>query len=321
MTPNSAHHKKSFSSKVAGTLRVPSAKPRPLILQQRHTECAYYRRGFTLVELLVVIAIIGILVALLLPAIQAAREAARRTQCLNNIAQIGLAIHHYEFNIEHLPPGVVNPEGPIRSEADGQDVSWTVQILPYLEQYNAYRLFDQETGAYAPVNSRIRKLPISILRCPSYPGTMRNEDETAALGCYAGCHHDIEAPIDAENNGLLFLNSAVRYIDILDGSSQTILIGEMIPDDIIGLGWVSGTRATLRNTSKFEEWKNRSRRIAEEIPPPGSLEVGGFGSNHPGGANFVMADGSTRFISDGIDPKVYRNLGNRADGELIEEWY
>jgi prepilin-type N-terminal cleavage/methylation domain-containing protein len=90
----------------------------------------FSRRGFTLVELLVVIAIIGILVALLLPAVQSAREAARRVQCLNNVAQLGLAVHNFEFHFEHLPPGVVNPDGPIRSEPQGQHVSWIVQILP-----------------------------------------------------------------------------------------------------------------------------------------------------------------------------------------------
>ena len=93
--------------------------------------------GFTLVELLVVIAIIGILVALLLPAIQAAREAARRTSCLNNVMQLGLAVHNYEFNFETLPPGVTDTKGPIRNEPQGHHVSWIVQILPFMEENDA----------------------------------------------------------------------------------------------------------------------------------------------------------------------------------------
>ena len=114
------------------------------------------RRAFTLVELLVVIAIIGILIALLLPAIQAAREAARRTSCVNNQAQIALAIHNYEFHFETLPPGVTNPTGPIRSEPEGIHVSWIVRILPYMEEKTLWKHFDQALGAYAPANWRAR---------------------------------------------------------------------------------------------------------------------------------------------------------------------
>jgi prepilin-type N-terminal cleavage/methylation domain-containing protein/prepilin-type processing-associated H-X9-DG protein len=276
--------------------------------------------GFTLVELLVVIAIIGILVALLLPAIQAAREAARRCSCMNNITQLGLAVHHYEFNHEHLPAGVLNPEGPIRSEPEGQHVSWIVQTLPYFEQPNAYRQFDQEAGAYARENEPVRKLSLRLLMCPSFPGNEINEDETAALGTYAGCHHASEAPIDDNNNGLLFLNSQLRYTDILDGSSQTILLGEMLPRET-SLGWVSGTRATLRNTSRQEEYRRRWPGNPEPAKEPGPLEVGGFGSAHPGGANFVFADGSTHYISEDIDPKVFAQLGDRADGKLLKEFW
>src|SRR6476646_8785498 len=99
------------------------------------------RRAFTLVELLVVIAIIGVLVALLLPAVQAAREAARRVSCVNNITQLGLSLHNYEFHYESLPAGVTNPEGPIRNEPQGIHVSWIITILPYLEQNAVYRKF------------------------------------------------------------------------------------------------------------------------------------------------------------------------------------
>src|SRR6478672_7261874 len=106
--------------------------------------------GFTLVELLVVIAIIGILVALLLPAIQAAREAARRTSCVNNEVQVALAIHNYEFHFETLPPGVTNPTGPIRSEPVGNHVGLIVRIPPYMEEQILWKHFDASLGAYAP---------------------------------------------------------------------------------------------------------------------------------------------------------------------------
>ena len=214
------------------------------------------RQGFTLVELLVVIAIIGILISMLLPAVQAAREAARRVTCLNNMSQLGLAVHNHEFATEYLPAGVINPDGPIRSEPIGQHVSWTVQILPYIEQSTAYRMFDQEAGAYALDNAEVRRLQVSVLLCPSFGGNELNEDQTAGISNYAGCHHDVEAPIDVDNHGLLFLNSRLRYRDILDGSTNTILIGEMLPDRDT-LGWVSGTRATLRNTGSFEDFNTR----------------------------------------------------------------
>jgi len=208
-------------------------------------------RGFTLVELLVVIAIIGVLVALLLPAVQAAREAARRTACLNNVTQLNLAIHNFEFHFESLPPGVTNADGPIRNEPKGTHVSWIVTILPYFEQNALAKHFDQVAGAYADANAPVRAAQISATQCPSSPVPYTNEAGTVARSAYAGCHHDAEAPIDKDNHGLLFLNSKIHYSDIFDGSTMTILLGEALTSRD-GLGWVSGTRATLRNTSTIE---------------------------------------------------------------------
>jgi prepilin-type N-terminal cleavage/methylation domain-containing protein/prepilin-type processing-associated H-X9-DG protein len=279
------------------------------------------RRGFTLVELLVVIAIIGVLVALLLPAVQSAREAARRTSCLNNVTQLGLSLHNHEFHFESLPPGVTNPDGPIRNEPQGIHVSWIVKVLPYLEQNILFRRFDQAAGAYADANAEVRGVQISILRCPSDPMPFVNQAGTIARSCYAGCYHDTEAPIDKDNHGLLFLNSNVRYSQIYDGSTMTILLSEAItsPD---GLGWVSGTRDTLRNTSVIEQsqpyLQQRSGQGQEE--KVGSLFVGGFGSHHPGGITVAFADGSSRFLSHNTAPAVLRLLGNRADGEIIKEF-
>jgi prepilin-type N-terminal cleavage/methylation domain-containing protein/prepilin-type processing-associated H-X9-DG protein len=281
------------------------------------------RRAFTLVELLVVIAIIGILIALLLPAIQATREAARRTSCLNNITQLGLAVHNYEFNFESLPPGVTDAKGPIRNEPQGLHVSWIVKILPYMEERVIFRKFDQSAGAYAAVNAQVRATPLSIAMCPSYPGEEMLKDGTIAITTYAGCYHDVEAPIDVDNHGLLFLNSHVRFDEIYDGSTHTLLIAETLerPDD---LGWVSGTRSTLRNTNKIEipvpqfqqprpaEEETDKKDVAE------SLFVGGFGGHHPGGFNATFADGSAHFVTEDIDPAVWRLVGNRADGEIVK---
>jgi len=277
------------------------------------------KSAFTLVELLVVIAIIGILVGLLSPAVQAAREAARRCQCMNNMSQLGLAVHTHELNTEHFPSGVINENGPIRNEPIGRHVSWIVQILPQMEQSALFSHFDQATGAYAAENQDAQRRTIPTIICPSSPENSRVGDEqSVAVSNYAGCHHSTESPIDADNNGVLFLNSRLRFSQILDGSSQTILLGEMLngPDS---LGWASGTRATLRNTGSFlaPPRTTAKREPATVSEQQGSLAVGGFSSYHTGGANFTFADGSVRFLSITIDPTLLSQLGNRADGELL----
>lgn len=278
------------------------------------------RHAFTLVELLVVIAIIGILVGLLLPAVQAAREAARRMVCMNNMAQLGLAIHHYEFDRGVLPPGVTNEKGPIRYEPIGNHVSWTVKILPYMEQQSLYTKFDQEAGVYATANLSIRKLRISSLLCPSNPNEFATFDEQElGLTHYAGCHNEIESPIDEGNFGVLYLNSKVKLSEISDGTSQTILASEKL-GLLEKLGWASGTRDTLRNTSGFEEVPKLVRGVnSSDDHPIGTLSVGGFGSYHTGGINSVNVDGSVRFISRSIDLEIFRLLGNRADGEPVSD--
>ena len=288
------------------------------------------RRAFTLVELLVVIAIIGTLVGLLLPAVQAAREAARRCSCLNNTTQLGLALHNHEFHFGHFPAGVTNPDGPIKNVPEGQHVSWTVQVLPFMEQNVVYRMFDQTAGAYAEVNDKLRRTQIRPLRCPSSPdpaGLNEGTNGRIQPSSYVGCHHSVEAPIDATNDGVLFLNSAVRFDDILDGSSNTLLVGERIFDEpkpgVEGapeFGWPSGTRGTLRNTGRMEQ--TSMRRMGVGMPEEdaaveqGPLFVGGFGAYHPGVAVVGMADGATRPISYSIDKNILHALGSRAGGEL-----
>jgi prepilin-type N-terminal cleavage/methylation domain-containing protein len=201
--------------------------------------------AFTLVELLVVIAIIGILVAMLLPAIQAAREAARRSACSNKLMQIGMAVHGYESAHGVMPTGVTNPTGPIRNQPVGQHISWLVHLLPYMEENVVYRHIDLEAGAYDPKNKDVRGLSIAGMTCPSH----EIQSASPAATSYAGCHHDVEAPIDANNNGVFFLNSRLRIKDISDGAKYTIFAGEkLFEQNVPDLGWLSGTRATLRNT-------------------------------------------------------------------------
>jgi prepilin-type N-terminal cleavage/methylation domain-containing protein len=214
--------------------------------------------GFTLVELLVVIAIIGVLVGLLLPAIQAAREAARRSSCQNNLSQLIIAVHNYEMAHGVYPAGTVDAKGPILSQQTGYHHNWISRILPYIEQGNAYRAIDWKAGVYAKTNGAVRAIAMRLLICPSSP------TGPSPISSYAAVHHDVEAPIDVDNHGVFFLNSRVRYDDILDGSSHTVFIGEKSPDPV-DLGWMSGTRATLRNMGS--PWGDaRSKGLARFTP-------------------------------------------------------
>lgn len=269
------------------------------------------RKGFTLLELMVVIAMIGVLVALLLPAIQSSRESVRRVVCQNNLGQLLLGLRGYESAHDVLPSGVVHPSGPILSPSEGFHAGWMVQLLPYVEQGVLFDLYNTSVGVYEPANLTVRKAEVSLFLCPSQP--IRTADvEQIMPSCYAGCHNDVEAPIDVSNHGCLYLNSSIRTREIPDGTTRTLLLGELIAEPA-SLGWASGTRATLRNTghSLSDErrlWRNRA--IDVTIGPD---VVGGFSSWHTGGVNFGFADGSQRYIGDSIDQGLLRRLAHRDD--------
>ena len=278
------------------------------------------KRAFTLVELLVVIAIIGILIGLLLPAVQAAREAARRMACANNIAQIGLAMHNFEFAAEHLPSGTVNDSGPIRNEPVGNHLSWTVKLLPYLEQSQLYSTIDQTKGVYDPVNAIPRKTQIASLICSSYPISSRFGDDSEDIGIatYAACYSSTEVPLDKDNNGVFYLGSRIKFSEIGDGSSNTLFLSEKISPEG-DLGWMSGTRATLRNGTFEARIKRPFNMVAPTTssnPDNGSLTMGGFSSFHTSGVNSLYGDGGVRFLPMSIDPKVLEAICTRNGGEL-----
>ena len=293
------------------------------------------RAAFTLIELLVVIAIIAVLIALLLPAVQQAREAARRTQCKNNLAQLGLAVQNFEMAHGRLPAGSTDPNRPIRNEKKGQHLSWTVRTMPYLDQHNIYEHFDLDVSVYDPKNAQGRGAVIAMLLCPS---DFRNSTDEGGLSNYAGCHHDVEAPIDTDNHGVFVLNKGIRYKEIADGATNTLLIGEKANEPGDDLGWASGTRATLRNVgggissvyaSQFATAPAKVEPAddpALAAPPPTNvstasvLYVGNFNSRHVGGCHFALCDGSVRFLSDRINQQTLQNLANRDDGQIISDY-
>ncbi len=289
------------------------------------------RSGFTLIELLVVIAIIAILIALLLPAVQQAREAARRTQCKNNIMNVGLALHNYMMAHETLPSGCVNETGPIGALPSGYHMGWATQILPFLEQPNAYRKIDFNQSVYSAANKPVRAYQLNVFLCPSDANTqvrqsvVDGEVTLVAIMNYKGVHHSAEAPIDVDQDGVLFLNSSIGYEDLADGSTNTLFVGESLGRLDNALGWMSGTRSSLRNAgsginqrdpSAPNPWSYSSEIKENEDP----LAVGSFSSPHVGGAHFLLGDGSVRFLSENIRAQTFSHLANRHDGELLEEF-
>jgi hypothetical protein len=259
--------------------------------------------------------------------------------------QIGIALNNYMMGHEVLPPGTQNASGPIKSvDGDGFHMSWMTQILPYLEQQNVYDHINFGVSAYDEANAPVRAQRIPTFLCPSDPrGSM---DPKISLSNYCGVQNDYEVPIDVNQNGVLFLNSAIGYEQVRDGSSNTIYVTESRLGGLSELGWISGTRATLRNTG-----------ISKDAPIPvrafgvGSNEidasyfsfyggnrwindynleanwahqhpefVGGGGSYHTGGWHNLLGDGSVRFISVNIDFTTLRQLMNRADGEMMKDF-
>lgn len=265
------------------------------------------RKGNALIEVLLVVTIIAMMLGLMLPAMTRSREAARRSQCINSLRQIMLATQNYEYVNQVLPPGVVDEKGPIDNQGNGLHIGWIMQLLPFMEQQRLYESIDFEVPIDAPENVTVSQTKISTLLCPSDP--QAGISWVRPVSSFAGCHHDVEAPIDVDNHGVFFLNSRIRREDVHDGTSCTIFVSEKRIAPNRDHGWMSGTRATLRNTGA---------PINTTVEPIDN-QVGGYGSYHPGGANFGFGDGSVRWLSERINLGVYHLLGHRDDGEPIEE--
>jgi len=297
---------------------------------------------------LVVIAIIGVLIGLLLPAVQAARESARRSQCVNNLKQVGLGLHNYESVHNCIPPaGVTNLV--VNSLAHNQ-ISWTARILPFLEQNNTYALIDWKTyWGVNPAQRQARKTKIPSFLCPSAPperelaneadggyfppGDPRLDEWTThyygvmgAKGLGAG---GLTYPLDPwypgsappyfggghSVNGMLYRNSNLRFAEVTDGLSNTLLVGELSWDGGYYGSWLAGISNgqalcyaaknvayplnSLAIDLTYDEWNDTS-----------------FGSDHPGGANFAFGDASVHFMSENVDLQAYKAAASRNMGEV-----
>jgi type II secretory pathway pseudopilin PulG len=327
-----------------------------------------------LVELLVVIAIIGILVALLLPAVQAAREAARRSQCVNHLRQIGVAFHNHHDSQETFPSagwGWWWVGDPDRGAGKEQPGSWIYQLFPYMEEQALHDLGkdsqpdvvtpQQRSGAVKQIET-----PVAGFNCPSrrqailYPhplgqsNYLRNAspNRLSSRGDYAANGGDIpvfwgggsDMPNDMtqalagrfvsqrsmmRSTGISYQRSEVRFKDIVDGTTQTYLVGEKFrnPDHYAtGLDISDDHPITCGDDYDIHCWaalgdSNRPDN-AQPLPPlpdtPGVTRYWSFGSAHPSGWNVALCDASVRFATFDIDPLVHRKLANRREGSVVD---
>jgi prepilin-type N-terminal cleavage/methylation domain-containing protein/prepilin-type processing-associated H-X9-DG protein len=292
------------------------------------------RAGFTLIELLVVVAIIGVLIGLLLPALQKVRESAARTRCGNNLKQIGLACQAYHDANLTLPPGYT-ASAPYPSTSPGW--GWAAYLLPYIEQDNIYRQinFDSPMEGQAIIESTISTFLCPSDTPPESPFAVTDATFrilcTAAPSSYAAtCGSDASEVDDATGNGIFYRNSKIRLTEITDGTSNTAMIGDRAWADTQGI-WGGVADGAVTRPGLTNPWTNttgpaqclvlaHNNWINIKTDADGGLDD--FSSKHPGGANLLFADGSVRFIhsitSDGPVHLAFWAMGTRAGGEVIE---
>ncbi len=323
-----------------------------------------YRSAFTLIELLVVIAIIAVLIALLLPAVQQAREAARRSQCKNNLKQIGLALHNYHDIYNTLPPGVVHKAGGLNT-AGLAGYGWGTFILPQLEQTALFQSMgvneiDLDTLLRSTDKPDLQRLPmreLSFYRCPSdtapalndkrdwsstYSPFFNNQPVYLATSNYIGVAGTRWATPNSwitnreDPWGTFWGDSKVRFHDITDGLSNTVIVGERD-----GLGWAGNWVGHMNYTTNQVVGARQNlgimnTKINDPLTQPDNVTPRtsrAFSSPHTGGAHFLLGDGAVRFISENIDYSdtginqanpsalgLFQKLGRRNDGLILGEF-
>ena len=321
-------------------------------------------RGFTLIELLVVIAIIAVLIALLLPAVQQAREAARRSTCKNNLKQYGLAIHNYHDVYNCIPPA-----SNYNGQWNNYPVGWQVRVLPFADQAPLYNLMDFSAGGaigaagvdkVLPGGGVLRQQQTPYARCPS--DASPNPDANWAQSSYGGsmgsqltpsndgaCNPYTTASVHYLNPGGQaghgnstnkadvagcfgrILSERITFADITDGTSNTIMVGEILPacHDHTGGWWhFNGMANAHASTSvPINTMTTCTAPYARQAPPFPTCTAKsnwnlswGFRSSHVGGCHFLLGDGSVRFISENLDYNTYQRLGSRGDGKVVGEF-
>jgi prepilin-type N-terminal cleavage/methylation domain-containing protein/prepilin-type processing-associated H-X9-DG protein len=316
-------------------------------------------QAFTLVELLVVIAIIGVLVALLLPAVQAAREAARRSDCMNRLRQLAIGSQNHH-DAKKAFPSASTTQKPVGGTANQvTSLSYLVQILPYIEQQNVAKLVNMNQHWVDDTNFQASRTPLTAFRCPSkedgemtftaQPGGSDAEELNllrahfmAVMGAKVNCPPLPTDPYPASTyetsdkptcgdaggcalNGVMFPGSEVSFKDITDGSTNTLLIGEIAwdvgPQRVWLVGSASKTAVYNYNYTAKNVMHplNTAYRAASGQPASGYMNNDlSFGSLHPGGAHFAMADGSVQFIREDVNlAGVLLPLASRASGEVV----
>ncbi len=270
-------------------------------------------RGYTLVELLVVIAVIGVLVALLLPAVQAAREAARRAECQNHLRQIGIAFHAYHDVHQQLPIGCIEKRTP-RTKPNGRQLAWSAEILPQLEEVALWKQIDFN-GAYdSAENARAAATIVSIFLCPSTnrlaagrEGAMVNRTATASAPAYRAAATDYggiygAAQVSPAANGVLLYDEAIKFADITDGTSHTLAVAE----------------DTGRGSTQDGEWIN-GENIFDVSNPINMQQHNEIWSDHPGGAMALWCDGGATLLAEATDLSVLRAICTRAGSDATND--
>jgi prepilin-type N-terminal cleavage/methylation domain-containing protein/prepilin-type processing-associated H-X9-DG protein len=344
------------------------------------------RAGFTLIELLVVIAIIAVLIALLVPAVQKVREAAARMQCTNNLKQIGLALHSYHGTYKQFPPGYIDGNTNPASTPDndvGPGWGWASIILPYMDQGNLYSQINFNVGVGIGVNVQVCQTQLAIFQCPSdgiqqlvpiYDSTFTNPIATVAHGNYIGCNGWVEcfgnagggytpssdggAAEDGDGantgtgwagTGLFYRNSQIKMVQVSDGLSNTVIVGERcaahspttwtgavtggrVPAWMCTQGWtypytppsaaLDTGNGTAYDNADYDEALVLGHGNLTHLPNADNpfFDPDTFWSMHPGGANYLFGDGSVHFLTCSIYPPTYQALMTIAGNDISSDW-